>query len=64
MARRKCTVSEVTIQGKPGVRAECMFCDHTVESFGRTDASRRRCLVLMREQCPRDEENFYVDDGG
>ena len=66
MAKRKCTISEVNLNGKPGVRASCSYCDHTTESLGTGEASRRRCLVLMKEGCPEGEgdENFYVDDGG
>jgi len=66
MAKRKCTVSDVTIDGKPGVRAECSYCDHVTESFGRGEGSRKRCLALMKEECPEGEgeDNYYVDDGG
>lgn len=52
------------MDGRPGVRAECLRCSHVTESAGTGEASRRRCLALMREECPGDEENFYVDDGG
>lgn len=45
----------------PGVRATCSECDHETESFGTGERSRRRCLALMREECPEDRENFYVD---
>lgn len=44
-----------------GVRAVCSRCDHETVSFGTSDRSRRRCLVLMREECPQGEENYYVD---
>lgn len=64
MAKRKCTVTEVKINGKPGVRAECSYCDHVTESVGTGEPSRRRCLALMKEECPEDESNFYEDDGG
>ena len=45
-----------------GVIVTCSRCDHCEESFGTSDASVRRCLVLLRENCPRDEKNFYVDE--
>lgn len=45
-----------------GVVATCTRCDHTTESFGTSDASIRRCMVLLREECPRGERNFYVDE--
>jgi hypothetical protein len=43
-----------------GVRATCTRCGHATESFGTSDRSVKRCLVLMREECPEGEENFYV----
>lgn len=46
----------------PGVQAVCSRCDHETESFGTGDASVRRCLVLLREECPKGESNFYVTD--
>jgi len=67
--RVKCTVSEITMQNDSGidvnsVEACCMKCGHTTRSFGTGENSRKRCLVLMREECPNQEGNFYVDDGG
>jgi hypothetical protein len=44
-----------------GVVARCTRCDHETESFGTSDASIRRCLVMLREECPMGERNFYVD---
>lgn len=46
----------------PGVMATCSRCQHQTESFGTSDASIRRCLVLMREECEYGEKNFYVDE--
>lgn len=48
--------------GQPMVQAECTRCNHLTESFGTTDRSVKRCLVLLREECPNNEENFYVDE--
>jgi hypothetical protein len=48
----------------PGVMAVCSRCDFETESFGRKGASVRRCLVEMRNSCPRGEDNFYVADDG
>jgi hypothetical protein len=42
-----------------GVIATCSRCEHTTESFGTSGASVRRCLVLLREECPRRETNYY-----
>jgi hypothetical protein len=46
----------------PGVRATCSKCGHSTESFGTGERSKKRCLVLLREECPEGEENFYVDE--
>ena len=67
--RVKCTVTEVELTNDsgisvPSVRATCMKCGHETESYGTGEGSRKRCLVLMREECPEGEENFYIDDGG
>lgn len=53
-----CVVEEAGRQ-VAGVTATCGRCGHATESFGTTDASVRRCLVLLREGCPKDEKNFY-----
>lgn len=47
-----------------GVSATCERCGHSTESFGTGPASVRRCLVLLREECPEGEANFYVGDDG
>jgi hypothetical protein len=44
-----------------GVRATCSECDHVTESFGTGPRSRVRCIMKMKEECPNNEENFYVD---
>lgn len=65
----KCEIDYVDLQGSyghnvPGVRATCKRCGHTTESFGDGEKSVARCLVLMRKECPEEEENFYVGDDG
>lgn len=48
-----------------GVEATCSRCGHTTESMGTGSGSRRRCLVMLRDECPRRESNFYVaEDNG
>ena len=59
-------IAEIELENDNGipidsVEATCTRCDHTTESYGTGDASRRRCLALMREECPEGESNFYVD---
>lgn len=44
------------------VRARCSRCGHTTESGGTGERSITRCLVLMREQCPRGERHYYTTD--
>lgn len=58
MARVPC---EFRSDGNGGVIAACTECDHETQSKGETEKSRKRCLALMREQCPEGKENFYVD---
>lgn len=45
------------------VRATCSQCQHETESFGTGEASIKRCLALLREECPRGRSNFYVAPG-
>lgn len=65
--RVRCTIEETELEGDNGcpidsVQAICSRCQYTTESFGTGDTSRRRCLVLLREECPQGESNFYVDE--
>jgi hypothetical protein len=42
--------------------ATCGKCGHETTSFGTSEASVRRCLVMLREECdcPDRHRNFYV----
>jgi hypothetical protein len=70
--RVEVSIEEVVLENdegreQEGVCATCSRCDHQTESFGTGPRSRRRCLALLRDECPNGEENFYVDpddDGG
>jgi hypothetical protein len=70
MARVKVEIEEVDDiedeedegHNRKGVRATCSRCDHVTESFGIGPKSRIRCALLMREECPNNEENFYIDE--
>lgn len=66
MARVECEVEYEDLEGEytdvPGVVVTCLRCDHCEESFGQTERSIRRCLLLMRENCPHGENNFYVEE--
>ena len=64
-----CSVDDTELENDRGfyvdsVEATCSRCQHTTASFGTGPASVRRCLVLMREECPEGEANFYVADDG
>jgi hypothetical protein len=65
--RVDCHVEEDEIENENGIFvngivATCSRCDHRTESFGTSDRSIKRCLALMREECPNGEENYYIDD--
>lgn len=51
--RVECDVWEDTQDGRPCTVAECGRCGHTTTSLGTTERSARRCLVLLREECPK-----------
>ncbi len=64
--RVECEVTEATLTSDDGrevegVCATCSRCDHETESFGTGEASVKRCLALLREECPEGEENWYVE---
>jgi hypothetical protein len=68
MAKVKCEIiedSETNDYGteSPCIRAICSKCGHETMSFGDSEASVARCLALMREECPRSENNYYIEDG-
>jgi hypothetical protein len=44
-----------------GVVATCIKCGHCTESFGGSGASVRRCLALLNEECPLNENNWYLE---
>lgn len=46
-----------------GVVVSCSLCGHTVESFGRSGRSIRRCLALLSEECPEGVSNYYTAEG-
>lgn len=69
--RVECAVDEIELDGDYGTVAglcvTCGRCGHSVEVFGTSDRSVRAGLVMLREQCPEGESNFYVApevDGG
>ena len=43
-----------------GVVVTCSRCEKQAESFGQSEASIKRCFILLRETC--DEQNYYYSD--
>lgn len=67
MGKIYCEIQEETLENDDGfevegVRAICSKCGHETESFGTEENSIKRCLVLLREECPEKENNFYVQE--
>lgn len=67
MTKVTCSIDAITIENDsgidvPSVAATCSRCGHTTESFGTSDYSIRRCLVLLNEECPNGENNFYEEE--
>jgi hypothetical protein len=66
MAKVHCEIEEIYIPNDYGkeiesVEATCSKCGHTTQCYGRYDRSRKRCLILMHDECPNGEDNFYVE---
>ena len=69
MRRVACDVEETTLEGDyvdevESVMATCSRCGHATEAFGTSDASIRRRLATLREECPNAEQNFYFAADG
>jgi len=67
MAAVKCDVEYTQLENDygreiDGVVVTCEDCGHSEESFGHGEASVKRCLALMRENCPEGCDNFYMVD--
>ena len=63
MQRVECDVENTVTDGRPSVTVTCTACEHSTTSFGRGEGSIKRCLALLREECPEGEKNFYVEEG-
>lgn len=62
-----CSVELVELENEngrevPGVVVTCGDCEHAEESYGQGEASVKRCLALMRQNCPEGGDNFYIAD--
>lgn len=63
----RCEIDEVMLTNDEGysVRstlATCTRCGNEEESFGTSEGSVMRCLILLRESCPGGKRHFYVTD--
>ena len=69
--RVQCEVEHTTLEGDytnrdgeavqvPSVSATCGRCGHDTEAYGTGENSVKRCLMAMREECPRHEDNYYT----
>lgn len=64
MARVHC---DITIESFPndagyeveGTTATCSRCNYVTRSYGTTEGSKKRCLFLMKQECPKGESNYY-----
>lgn len=59
-----CEAEDIVEDKIRSVAVYCTRCGHSVISYGRSDRSIRRCLALMREECPNDEANYYTCEEG
>lgn len=59
-------IDQVDVEGDyssvDGLCVRCSRCGHSVEVFGTGSASARRGAIMLREQCPNDEANYYDVD--
>ena len=56
-------ICESTAQGDYGdvhcLDLTCSRCGHSVEVYGTEEASAKRGAMMLREECPNSENNFY-----
>ena len=43
----------------PGVVVRCPRCGAEEQSYGTSARSVSRCIVLLKEHCPKGESNYY-----
>ena len=67
MSRVECDVEFTDLENDkglmvPGITVTCTRCDHQVECFGTSARSVKRCFMLLKEECPEGQENYYTCD--
>ena len=64
----RCSVDHTTLVGDygdvAGVVVTCGMCGHEAEVFGDSGASVRRGCVMLREECPMGQSNWYFAETG
>ena len=64
MAKVSTTTDYVDLDGDhgtvEGVEVTCDRCEHSEQSYGTDESSIRRCAALLRENCPKNEKNYYI----
>lgn len=62
--RAVCGVTQTLLPGDycdvDGIEVECRRCGHVEDVYGTSEPSIKRGLVMLRENCPRGENNFYI----
>lgn len=57
-------VEHITLEGDytdiDSVRVTCVHCGHSVEVYGTDERSMKRGCIMLRDECPMGEENFYM----
>lgn len=54
------SVEACTTAGGKGLCVQCSRCGHQVKVRGQTDTVAVRGTVVLRQTCPRRENNYYV----
>lgn len=62
--RVETTTTVIELDGDYGqvesVEVTCDRCNHAEQSYGTGESSVRRCAILLRENCPLGENNYYA----
>lgn len=67
MAKVDCEVEYTEQENDNGRKQQCVIvtcgeCGHQTQSWGVGEGSVKRCLMLLKEECPRAASNYYVGD--
>lgn len=62
MPRVEVEIEETEVDGRPGLKVTCAKCGHETCVYGQGLRSARRAAIMLKEECPEGEENFYKVD--